>query len=190
MIFLCTHCGKEGDKPAGTVNRAKNAGLNLYCNRICAGLGRRKTPKTEDQRKADKAAYDAEYRLKNLVKRKAQKAEYHKLTYDPEKAAIERKAKMPKHVEYCRRPEYRAWKRRYDKEYLAKKEFGEFWESAMLILDIHRTATNLAGGSYELRKAKGYYERQSQQRRRDYERLDSEEPEIGPLGNLERGERW
>jgi hypothetical protein len=191
VIIICAHCGKESDKPSGQVTRARNAGLNLYCDRACSGLGRRsKVQKTKEQKIAEKAAYDAQRRLRLADEIKARKREYHKRTYDPAKAAEKRKQTMPRHVEYCRRPEYRARKRDYDKEYRAKQEFGEFWESAMLILDIHRTATNLAGGAYELRKSKGYYDRQTQQRRRDYERLDREEPEIGALGNLERGERW
>jgi hypothetical protein len=56
------------------------------------------------------------------------KAAYFQKTYDPVKAAIERKKRMPRHVEYCRSPEYRAKKREYDR---ARKlsRFGEFSEA-------------------------------------------------------------
>ncbi|MGS7457682.1 hypothetical protein, partial [Mycobacterium tuberculosis] len=43
---------------------------------------------------------------------------------------------MPKHIEYCRRPEYRAWKRGYDRRYRAKKHYGPFWESALTLVEI------------------------------------------------------
>lgn len=41
MKYRCAHCGKEADKPAGEVNRARERGLKLYCDRKCSGLGRR-----------------------------------------------------------------------------------------------------------------------------------------------------
>lgn len=40
---------------------------------------------------------------------------------------------MHRHVEYCRSPEYRAWKKQYDQKYCAQKKYGEFWESAILL---------------------------------------------------------
>ncbi len=42
-----------------------------------------------------------EYRRKNRAALKAKKAERHKRTYDPVKAAVVRKKRMPRHVEYC-----------------------------------------------------------------------------------------
>ena len=63
----------------------------------------------------EKRLYDAAYRKKNLAMLKAKKRAYFKRTYDPVKAAIGRKARMARHVAYCRRPEYREWKRAYDK---------------------------------------------------------------------------
>jgi hypothetical protein len=61
----------------------------------------------------------------------------HKRTYDPVKAAVERKKRMPRHVEYCRQPAYKAWKREYDRRYRAA-EFGEFAEAYMLAIDLNR----------------------------------------------------
>jgi len=75
--------------------------------------------------KEAKAAYDRLYRKKNRALLKAKKAAYFQLTYDPKREAIERKKKMPQHVEYCRQPWYRAYKKEYDKKRRAAR-FGEF----------------------------------------------------------------
>jgi len=136
MKYRCAHCGKIVDKPSGHVNRARKAGLNLYCNRRCSGFGRR-TGKTQAQKREEKRLYDIEYQAKNREKRLAQKREYHKRTYDPVEAAKARKKRMPYHVEYCRRPDYKAWKREYDRRYRAA-EFGEFAEAYMLTIDLNR----------------------------------------------------
>ena len=83
-----------------------------------------------------KAAYDARRRAELCDRLKAEKAAYHKRTYDPAKAAEQRKARMPRHVEYCRRPEYRNWKVEYDRKYRAQKDFGDFAEVALVLRDI------------------------------------------------------
>lgn len=135
--FRCAYCNKAGDKPSGEVNRARAAGLNLYCDRRCSGLGRRQG-KTKAQRVAEKAAYDAAYRAKNREMLKAKKHEYFKRTYDPVEAAKVRKARMPLHVEYCRQPAYKRWKSSYDRKYRAKKFYGPAAEAAMLLTDLNR----------------------------------------------------
>lgn len=136
MRYRCAHCGKLADKAAGHVNRAQAAGLKLYCNRRCSGLGRRKH-KTKAQKREEKRLYDIEYRANNLETIKAKKRAHFQKTYDRKAAAEYRKQRMHLHVEYCRRPEYRAWKREYDRKYRAK-EFGDFAEAYMLTLDINR----------------------------------------------------
>lgn len=78
--------------------------------------------------KAKKAAYDREYRKNNYDRIKANHAAYFRQTYDPVKAAKERKKRMPQHVEYCRRPKYRAYKKEYDRQRRASR-FGEFAEA-------------------------------------------------------------
>lgn len=70
MKVVCAHCRKTTSKPAGHVNRAREAGLNIYCNRRCSGLGRR-SGKTKAQKVAEKRAYDADYRKKNLTTQRA-----------------------------------------------------------------------------------------------------------------------
>ena len=101
----CAYCGSEVYKKTGAVNRAIKIGKPLYCNKICAGLGRRKNISVEEKKKL-KAEYDREYRKNNREQIKERKAEYFQRTYDPEKERIKRKITMPRHVEYCRRPEY------------------------------------------------------------------------------------
>jgi hypothetical protein len=135
--ITCGHCGKRSEKRACDVARARKAGLNIYCNRRCAGLARR-CGKTKAQRAVEKAAYDRKYRAKNLAAIKAKKSIYFKKTYDPVAAAVVRKRNMPRHIAYCRRPEYRAWKTVYDKQHRAKKFFGAFAEVAMLTNDLNR----------------------------------------------------
>lgn len=136
MKIKCAHCGKRCDKPAGAVNRSLAAGMRLFCDRRCSGLAKRQH-KTKAQRVAEKAAYDAKYRRKNFERIKAGKREHFRRTYDPVKAAIERKKTMKRHVEYCRRPEYKQWKRWYDAEYRAK-EYGEFAEAYKTVVDLNR----------------------------------------------------
>lgn len=167
MEFICAHCGKKGDRLTGDVNRAIKANRPLYCDKKCAGLGRRKN-KTPEQLKEEKRLYDLEYRAKNKEMLKAKKAVYFQATYDPEKAAIERKAKMPRHIEYCRQPEYMQKKKIYDRLYRVKKCFGEFWESALLIMDIDKEVSARMT-DVEIRKIKGTLNLHIQ-RRRQYER--------------------
>lgn len=188
MIITCPQCGCQVDKRAGEVNRAKAAGRTLYCGRECAGLARRHDTRTPEQKKADKAAYDTNYRAKNREMLKAKKAAYYAENHDREKERATRQKRMPQHLEYCRRPEYRAKKKVYDRQYRAEKFYGELAEAFVLTLEIRDAALEKAGGDYELRLMKGTLSK-SQKRRRDYERLNRKEPEVGTLGNLERRER-
>lgn len=83
--------------------------------------------------KREKAIYDRKYRKKNRDRLRASKAAYFKRTYDPGKAAKERKKRMPQHVEYCRQPKYRAYKRRYDLKRRASA-YGQFADCYRLLL--------------------------------------------------------
>ena len=87
--------------------------------------------------KAKKAAYDRRYRKKNLARKKAQAAAYFQRTYDPVKAAMERKKKRPQHVEYCRQPKYRAYKRRYDKQRRASV-YGAFADAYEMLKELQK----------------------------------------------------
>lgn len=152
---ICPQCGTEFEAKTGALNRAQKIGAPLYCGRECAGLARRlKNPPTEAERKDAKRLYDARRRVEKADEIREKKREYFKRTYDPEKAAKERKLKMPRHVEYCRRPEYKAWKSDYDKRYRTRKEFGEFAEAALMLQDIEREIDQQAT-RYEIYRANG-----------------------------------
>lgn len=183
----CRHCGKVATKPASAVNRARRDGLSIYCSRECSGLGRRKG-KSVEQRKAEKSAYDAIRRVALADRIKAEKAAYHKRTYDPEKQRAYNQARMAQHVEYCRRPEYRAAKKAYDRQYRARKFYGDFADCFLLVMDI-RDECLAQQTDYEIRFAKGGVAK-TQQRRRNYDRLNREGAEIGALGNLDRRQGW
>ncbi len=98
--------------------------------------------------------YDLEYRTKNVEMLRAKKAAWFQKAYDPERARIERKKNMHKHIEYCRQPKYVAWKEAYDRQYRAKKGYGEFWEAKLILLDIdkilkpHRYEIMIANGTF------------------------------------------
>lgn len=166
MLILCPQCNQERDKPAGCVNRSRAIGAPVYCGRACAGLARRlKSPPTDAEKREAKRLYDEAYRAKHLASIKAKKAAHYKVASDPEKERVYRKAHMHRHVEYCRRPEYRQWKAEYDKQ-LRAAEYGPFAETFLLLLDVERELRAQAS-SYERRKANGYYTRNAQKRRRE-----------------------
>ena len=163
----CGACGKVNFHPVNYVNRAEKSGKPLYCDRACSGLARRDpNPPSDAERREAKAEYDRLYRDRDPEKRKADRAAYYQRTYDPEKERVARKLKMPRHVEYCRRPEYRAWKSEYDKRYLAQKQFGPFAESALLLRDLEQAVLERAS-RYDLDLASGKLNK-STRRKREY----------------------
>lgn len=164
MKIKCAHCRKTTDKPPGAVNRSRAAGRPLFCGRRCFGLDRRQH-KTKAQKRAEKRAYDAQYRADNLAMLKAKKRAYHKATYDPAKARVVRKKRMPLHVLYCRRPEYKRWKHGYDRRYRSKRLYGPFAEAAMLAVDLNREVKSRIT-DYEIRSQNGTLNK-TQSRRRE-----------------------
>jgi len=131
----CAHCGKPHNQPTGHVNRAAKRGAPVYCGKVCFGLARRKH-KTVAQKVEEKRIYDEQYRIKNAARLKAEKAAWHKKTYDAEKTRLYNQQRMAQHIEYCRRAEYKEYKKQYDLEYRNKQDFGEFWEAAILVLKV------------------------------------------------------
>ena len=114
--YRCAYC--EGIFPCeiGAAKRAQRRGMQLYCGRECACLARRKY-KSDAQKRAEKSTYDAQRREVLADQIRAQKHEHFKRPYDPAKAAIERKKNMPRHIAYCRRPEYRKKKQAYKEQW-------------------------------------------------------------------------
>lgn len=155
-------CGAVVQQSQGSINRAIRLGKPIYCDRVCAGLARRVPP---DQKKESKRLYDAQRRTELTSEISVKKAEYYRRTRDPAKERGRRQAGMGRHVEYCRQPEYVAYKTKYDRERRAK-EYGEFADAYLLLLDLEREVRSQASG-YERRKARGYYTRSAQQRRRE-----------------------
>jgi len=167
MLITCSYCGKQSDKAAGAVNRANRQSAPLYCDKTCFGLAKRRH-KSHDQKISEKAAYDAEYREKNRVMLKAKKAEHYKATADRGKERAYRKANMARHVAYCQRPEYREYKREYDRIYRAKQDYGEYWEAFLLTLDIDAEVKERAT-RYDIYMERGTINK-TQRRKREYEK--------------------
>ena len=166
--FICAHCGAAASTEAGAINRAAKKGAILYCGRVCSGLGRR-INKTTEQKRAEKAAYDAQYRAKNRARLIEGKRAYHKRTYDPVKAAEYRQCRMPYHVKYCQQASYREWKREYDANRRAS-EYGPFAAVYQHLLQIEHEVRQRASW-YEVAMQKGTFNKH-QKRRREYDRLD------------------
>lgn len=162
VVAFCQHCGKMVQQSQSSVRRAIREGKPLYCDRACSGMARRVAP---DQKKTAKRIYDARRRVEQASEISAKKAAYYQRTRDPVKERERRRANMGRHVEYCRRPEYRAYKKDYDRQ-LRAEEYGDYADAYLLLLDLEREIRSRAT-SYERRRARGYYTRTTQQRRRE-----------------------
>lgn len=137
MIIVCPHCKKQANIPSGYVNRAKKLGVPRYCSKKCSGLARRHN-RTIAESKAIKSAYDLKYKDRGYVLILRAWYFFDDYKKNPEKYRKIRQKKMPKHVEYCRQPKYKKYKEKYDKEYRAKKEYGEFWESHLALVKLEK----------------------------------------------------
>lgn len=173
VAVVCKQCDEAFYALAGHVNRAAKRGAPLYCGRVCAGLGRRKADKlTGEAFKAAKVEYDRQRRAKlgeELLAKK--RAAYHaELAANPEKVRarekLNRSNRRAEHVEYCRRPEYREYKRQYDRQHLARKHYGPFAEAALILRDLETTVLERAS-RYELDLAAGQLGK-VQRRKREY----------------------
>lgn len=171
MKLVCPICKTKFTRCAGHVNRSRKIGSPVFCGKDCFGISRRKN-KTIFQKKEEKRIYDEKYREKNLEMLKAKKRAYHTNNYDPKTAAVYRKKRMPLHVEYCRQPKYKEWKKKYDSYYRATKLYGDFSESFLLLQDIEKEVDSRMS-RYEIYQANGTLNKH-QTRRREYEKLISQ----------------
>jgi hypothetical protein len=162
VTVLCGYCNFIVPQSQSSIRRALREGKPLYCNRVCSGMARRVTL---DQKRETKRVYDARRRTEKAAEISAKKQAYYRRTRDPVKEHERRRNNMGKHVEYCRRPKYRASKAAYDREHRAR-EYGEYAEAYLLLLDLEREIRSRAT-SYERLRARGYYTRSAQQRRRE-----------------------
>lgn len=140
---FCFYCKKEHGRRNVYVNQAKKKGLPIYCNQVCAGLARRSN-KTVEQKKAEKAKYDKKYRDENFGLRTFQGAMYFFWDYQnhPEKFKKKRQKKQAAHNEYCRQPEYKKYKKVYDRKHRAEKRYGAYYESAIALLELAAIVDN------------------------------------------------
>ncbi len=146
MKLVCRHCGKSFKVKENNIGQRKKSirlGLPIYCGRKCSGLGRR-TNETKEDKIVHKQWYDLFIRASmsddERDLRSIQALVLFHLDYraNPEKYRQERQRKMPAHIEYCRRPEYKEWKRSYDEHYRAHKDFGEFAGAAVVLKQIEK----------------------------------------------------
>lgn len=129
-----------------------------YCDRTCAGLGRRKN-RTNKEKKAIKKEYDKQYRKNNQELIKKKKAAYHQKTYSQE-AAKEMRG-TPKYQKYRKgylkdymTPEKVKEKAEYDQERRAKLHYGEYWETSLALVQLQKV-TRSKISPYESRKERG-----------------------------------
>lgn len=125
--YVCPHCNESFTMEASQYNhrlknKPKKGPPKIYCSKTCSGLARRtsKAEKIEAKR-----LYDIEYREKNKESLKKKNQEYNS---SPAGRAMQKRARDKKkdyHLEYCRTPEYRAWKREYDQKRVFIKMYGE-----------------------------------------------------------------
>lgn len=138
VLKICDNCGKEFERLATEVKYREKTQMckHTYCSQECAGLARRSNKAQEDKRR-EKAEYDARRRILKREEIRLKKAEYYQRTRDPVKEREYRKANVSRHVEYCRRPEYKQYKREYDRQYRSK-EYGEFSDCYLLLIDLQK----------------------------------------------------
>jgi hypothetical protein len=187
---VCAYCGSFTSKLKGEINRAKKQGASIYCDRKCAGLGRRKhTP--DWQLKEKKRLYDIEYRERNKEKIQLQKKLWFKKSYEPKKAAEIRARRKEEHPEqekarreYMSSKEYKERKRKYDEKYRAFKYYGEEWGECFLLCSTIRSECLSRSSDYEIRLRSQTLNKWTR-RRREYEKAIGAKHEGSSLGNLE-----
>lgn len=135
MKITCSHCGLVVDKPTGAVNRARNAGLPVYCNKACFGLAHR-VERTIEEKKKIKSDYDSKYRKRDAIKEK--KRLWNKTPAGRAWQKRNRDQQKDRHLAYCQTAEYRKWKHEYDQKHCARKNYGEFWEAAIILNQIEK----------------------------------------------------
>lgn len=133
----CDLCNKLFEIMTGHYNRSMKLRAGLFCSRACSHENRRRHVPIE-VKKEQKRLYDNEYRKKNKERLKKEKAEYFQRVYKEqyEKFKAIRKARMKDHIEYCRQPKYKAYKKKYDRKYRNKKIYGEYFEAAGVLTDL------------------------------------------------------
>lgn len=99
----------------------------------------RRANRTKDEQKEIKRLYDIQYRERNKDERKAKMKAYNESPAGRAMQKRNREKFKQSHLEYCRTEEYRKYKHDYDQKYVAKKNYGEFWESSLVLKEIEET---------------------------------------------------
>lgn len=171
MLVNCGNCNKEIFKSTGHFNRSVKLGMGFYCDHKC----HQATRKTSiEDKKAVKRSYDQALRSQPWYKE--YKRSCWKKNYDPIKAAEYRQKRMAYHIEYCRQPEYVAWKKQYDQKHNAQSNYGEYAECAILIEKINNTLIKMADKA-ELRTIQGTNNK-SKRRKKQWLRLMKNLPQL------------
>lgn len=175
VALVCAQCGAGFSQRAGHRNRQVRlfgAGVRSFCSRACSGASKRDgLSKAEKVRL--KAEYDAQYHERNRDTLRAKAAAYHLGRYSKEVGRADREARRAagwSHSEYCRRyyadPERKAEKVEYDAR-IRSEAYGTFAEAHRLLIELEREIRRQSPDKYERARARGYYQRGAQQRRRD-----------------------
>lgn len=150
------------------MNRADAIGAKLYCDRACAGMARR-VAKTPEQRKAEKATYDAKRRTELADQIKAEKREWYSANRERLRAQHaeyrNRPENVARHNAYCRQPEYVAEKREYDRRRRAVKQFGEEFAESFLLLQDVENEIDARASRYDIYLANGTINKAQTRRR-------------------------
>lgn len=171
----CAWCHRAFLKDAGGYNRAKRIDSPLYCTKRCAGLGRRKN-RSAKERKRLKAEYDRNRRERLHDRLKAEKKAAYAI-WGPQHRDKEReyrKKTMPRHVEYCRQPEYRAYKAEYDHQRKLSR-FGSFVEAYQVLEELKKEIKKQMPDRFERYAQSGrqQWNPSNQQRRRRARTINS-----------------
>lgn len=172
MKGTCVYCKKTfTPKSIGQFYRSIRLELNVFCGRKCAGLNRR-TNETKEEKIQVKAWYDLFLRVSmeedDMELDYLQRAVYFQMVYEanPEKFKEIRQAKMPAHVEYCRQPKYKEYKKEYDEKYHSKKKYGDYWEAAIVLNKLENEIDNR-----QARKENKLFQKSSGKRKRSWQKL-------------------
>lgn len=142
--LICAHCGKSFIRDLAQHEYCLRRGSTTrFCALTCSAAHR---SISKEDKKAKKAEYDRKRRERmGDVIRQRKKDYYASIKNTPENRAKEkaiRDARMPLHVEYCRRPEYKVKKSAYDRKRRAS-EYGSFGDAYELLLQVENTIRSL-----------------------------------------------
>lgn len=141
-------------------NRAKFCGMN------CWRLRPRKTKEEIAKKHAiylkDKMKNDLVFRERRLK----QKKDYYNKNRDHHLAKMSEARKTDKYKNrqssYIKTDKYKKYKKEYDRKLRCKKKFGEFWESASILIDIE---SKISPQKYEIRKTNKTINKAQQRKR-------------------------